>query len=402
MTRNCVLVATDLSEESRRTADACAGLPGSPRLVLTLVTDEPDRAGPLEAEAARLRERGADVTARVVGKRHRTVANALVETAREEGADLLAVGARGRGRAVDRLLGSVSEAVLRGGQTDVLVVRGRTAGSLLSRVLIPTDLSATSIDAARRLVAGGGVGGGLLLHVGDRAPEGLAPLAEELGLVPLHRTGEVVPVVLGTAIDEGATLIALCRVGDRDAAAGVGLGPVAEGIGLSAPCPVLVACPRAGLAVQVRELLSAEFPLADEVWRDYHETRGDPSIDRVFGVFAGTNLVAVARCRRHPDGYEVDAVFTPAPFRGRGYAGRVMGALVEACQNEDLYMHAVRGLEEFYGRFGFVPIPEHRLPPTIRSRYAWASGDLVSAGVTPMHRPAGWFARPGRNGRAER
>ncbi len=398
MTWDRVLVGTDLSEESARAGDACIGLPGRPCLVLALVTDGADRAGGLEAEATRLRGLGADVTARVVDRGGRTVANALVEAARDEGANLLVIGARGRGRAVDRLLGSVSEAVLRGGRSDVLVVRGRTNGPLLSRVLVPTDLSATSVDAARRLVAGGGIGGGVLLHVGSDVPEGLAPLAEELGLVPLHRPGEVVPVVIETAIDERATLIALCRVGGRDAAAGVGLGPVAEGVALTAPCPVLVACPRAALAVQVRELLSAEFPLADEAWRDYHETRGDPGIDRVFGVFVDRNLVALARCRRHPDGYEVDAVFTPAPFRGRGYANRAVGALVEACQNEDLFMHAVHGLEDFYGRFGFVSIPESRLPPTIRSRYAWATGDMASAGVTPMYRPRGWFARAGRDG----
>lgn len=400
MTWDRVLVATDLSEESARAGDACTGLPGRPCLVLALVTDGDDRAGALGVEATRLRGRGADVTARVVDRGGRTVANALVEAAREEGADLLVVGARGRGRAVDRLLGSVSEAVLQRGKTDVLVVRGRTNGPLLSRVLVPTDLSATSVDAARRLMAGGGADGGVLLHVGPGSPEGLAPLAEELGLAPVHRQGEVVATVLEIAIEERATLIALCRVGGRDAAAGVGIGPVAEGVALSAPCPVLVASPRATLEVQVKELLSEEFPLADEAWRDYHETRGDPEIDRVFGVFVDRNLVALARCRRHTDGYEVDAVFTPVPFRGRGYANRAVGALVEACQNEDLFMHSVQGLEDFYGRFGFVSIPESRLPPTIRSRYAWATGDMASAGVTPMHRPRGWFSRAGRNGQA--
>lgn len=400
MTWDRVLVGTDLSEESTRAADACAGLPGSPRLVLALVADGSDRTGVLEAEATRLRERGVDVAVRIIDRSGRTVANTLIEAAREEGANLLAVGARGRGRAVDRLLGSVSEAVLRGGRSDVLVVRGRTNGPLLSRVVVPTDLSATSVDAARRLVAGGRVSGGILLHVGPDAPEGLTPLAEEFGLARVHRPGEVIPTVLEVAIDEKATLVALCRVGGRDAAAGVGLGPVAEGVALTAPCPVLVACPRAALAVQVRELLSAEFPLADEGWRDYHETRGDPGIDRIFGVFVDRNLVALARCRRHSDGYEVDAVFTPERFRGRGYASRVVGALVEACQNEGLFMHAVHGLEAFYGRFGFVSIPESQLPPTIRSRYAWATGDMASAGVTPMHRPAGWFARAGRDGQA--
>ncbi len=391
-----VCVATDLSEESARAADACARLPGRPVLILVHAADADEPSPALEVEAERLRARGAEVRSRVVARNGRTVANTLLETAAEEGVDLVAVGARGRGRAVDRLLGSVSEAILRGGRTDVLVFRGRPAGPLLSRVLIPTELSATSVEAARRLVGSGGVGEGVLLYVGEEAPEELAVLADELGLVATVRTGGVVPAVLEAAVEKGASLVALCRVGGRDAVAGVSLGSVAGGVALTAPCPVLVAYPRAALAVEVRELLSPQFALADAVWRDYHETRGDPAIDRVFGLFVDRNLVALARCRRHPDGYELDAVFTPELFRGRGYARRVVGALVEACQNEDLYMHAVQGLEEFYAGFGFAPIPERRLPPTIRSRYDWAAGDMASAGVTPMLRPAGWFVRDGQ------
>jgi len=396
MTWRCVLVATDLSEESARAADACAGLPGRPPLVLVRVVDTDGPSPALEAERARLRGRGAEIRVRSVVREGRTVANAVLEAAAEEGADLVAVGARGRGRAFDRLLGSVSEAVLRGGQTDVLVVRGRTAGPLLARVLVPSEVSATSVEAARRLVSGGGVGGGVLLYVGEETPDGLTALADELGLTASVRSGEVVPAILAAATEEEATLVALCRVGERDAVAGVPLGSVAGEAALAAPCPVLVAYPRAALTVRVRELLSSEFPLADAVWRDYHETRGDPAIDRVFGLFVDRTIVALARCRRHPDGYELDAVFTPEMFRGRGYARRVVGALVEACQNEDLYMHAVQGLEGFYAGFGFAPIPESRLPPTIRSRYGWAAGDMVSAGVTPMLRSAGWFARDGQ------
>ncbi len=93
-------------------------------------------------------------------------------------------------------------------------------------------------------------------------------------------------------------------------------------------------------------------------------------------------------CRRHPDGYEVDAVFTPAPFRGRGYARRVVAGLVDACQSEDLFMYAVVGLEPFYAVFGFVPIPETDLPPTIRARYDWTVGDREAARITPMRRRA--------------
>ncbi len=390
MTWTRVLVPTDLSAESERAANACLDLPGRPVLLLVRVGD-PSPA--LEAEAERLRALGATVEIRATAQGERTVANALLETAREESADLVVIGARGRGRALDRLLGSVSEAVLRRAEIDVLIVRGRYASPLFTRVLVPTDLSPTSVDAAERLAATGAVDEGILLHVGPDA-DGLAATAAGLGWRALNRPGPVVAGAIGAALEEGATAIALCRVGGADAVAGIPLGPVAEGVALAAPCPVLIAYPRAALTLEVRELGSAEFPLADEVWRDYHETRGDPAVDRVFALFAGGTVGALARCRRHPDGYEVDAVFTPLPFRGRGYARRVLAGLVEACHDEDLFMYAVAGLEPFYAAVGFAPIPEAELPPAVRERYAWAAGDMKAAGVTPMRRPAGWYARP--------
>jgi len=138
-----------------------------------------------------------------------------------------------------------------------------------------------------------------------------------------------------------------------------------------------------------RELHADEFPLADEVWKEYHDTSGDPAVDRIFGVFHSGALVSVARCRRHPDGLEVDGVFTPAKFRKSGYSRIAVGALVEACHNDDLFMYAVRHLEGFYHQYGFEPIPETLLPPAIRERYTWAAGNLEGAEVLPMRRNAG-------------
>ncbi|NLX48943.1 MAG: universal stress protein [Methanospirillum sp.] len=395
MTWRRVLVATDLSEESARTADACLDLPGPPRLLLVHVAGQggSDPNPALEAEARRLALSGAEVDVRTVPRGDRTVVHALLEGAAEAGADLVAVGARGRGRAVDRLLGSVSSGLLRAARTDLLVVRGERTGPLLARPLVPTDLSETSLEAAERLAAAGGVGEGVLLHVGERVPPALATVAARLGLDPLVRPGAAVPGIVAAAVELRSTAIVLSRVGARDAVAGVRLGPVAEGVAYAGPCPVLVASPQRLLTVVVRELLAPEFPLADGVWRDYHQTRGDPGVDRVFGLYANGTPVSLARCHRHPDGHEVDAVFTPEPFRHRGYSRRVVGALVEACHNEDLYMFAVSGLEGFYGSFGFVECPESVLPPAIRSRYEWAAGNLSSAGVTPMVRRAGWFFR---------
>jgi len=140
----------------------------------------------------------------------------------------------------------------------------------------------------------------------------------------------------------------------------------------------------------VRELKAGEFPQADTVWFDYHETKGDPEPDRIFGVFLGSRVVSLARCRRHPDGLEVDGVFTPEEFRSRGYSHMAMDALVDACHNDDLYMFAVRSLTGFYNKYGFEPVGERDLPPSIRKRYSWAGGNMEGADVQPMLRKAGW------------
>ena len=145
-----------------------------------------------------------------------------------------------------------------------------------------------------------------------------------------------------------------------------------------------------GSAPFVRELMTEEFRLADEVWKEYHDTVGDPATDRVFAVFLGDSVVSLARCRRHTDGLEVDGVFTPLLCRRKGYSHLAVCALVEACHNDDLFMHAIRGLVPFYQSFGFGIIPERGLPPTIRERYVWAAGNLEGADVQPMKRSAGF------------
>ncbi len=136
----------------------------------------------------------------------------------------------------------------------------------------------------------------------------------------------------------------------------------------------------------VQELLSAEFPLADALWVDYHQIKGDVATDRIFAVFLNGQAVSLARHKRHPDGFEVDGVFTPVSQRGHGYANAAMWGLVEACGHHTLYMHSVKNLTGFYSHYGFVPIDEHELPPTIRERFAWAEGEMEGANVAPMRR----------------
>jgi predicted GNAT family N-acyltransferase len=106
----------------------------------------------------------------------------------------------------------------------------------------------------------------------------------------------------------------------------------------------------------------------------------------VFGVFAENTLVVAARCRRHRDGLEVDAIFTPEQYRGKGYARMAVRQLVDTCGNEALYMHAKLDLTGFYKTFGFAEIPERELPAGIRDRFNFADGDLRGADVSPMKR----------------
>ena len=139
---------------------------------------------------------------------------------------------------------------------------------------------------------------------------------------------------------------------------------------------------------RVRELASAEFPVAEELWTEYHHTKGNPETDRIFAAFSDGRAVSVARCKRHPDGMELDGVYTPDDLRGHGYANAAVWGLVEACGHDTMYMHSVANLTGFYGHYGFLPIPEHELPDTIRERYAWAQGEMEGANVSPMRRPA--------------
>jgi len=143
---------------------------------------------------------------------------------------------------------------------------------------------------------------------------------------------------------------------------------------------------RHSTGVTVKELLSAEFSIADTLWIDYHNMTGDPRTNRIFAAFLDGQAVSVARCKWHPDGHEVDGVFTPVSRRGHGYANAAVWGLIEACGSDVLYMHSVRNLDKFYGSYGFVPIDEKELPPTIRERYAWAQGEMEGANVLPMRR----------------
>ncbi len=73
----------------------------------------------LEAVAATLRGQGAEVNGEV---RSGSVVNELLQAADEHGADLIAIGKRGRNPVIDLLLGSVAEGVCRHSRLPVLLI----------------------------------------------------------------------------------------------------------------------------------------------------------------------------------------------------------------------------------------------------------------------------------------
>ena len=200
------------------------------------------------------------------------------------------------------------------------------------------------------------------------------------------RSGSPAREIIRVAEELDVSLIMIARLGLSDYIKNITIGSVAAGVAMHADRPLFMVNPPISLNVLVKELEAREFPLAEELWLGYHQQKADPSLDRVFGVFAEDTLVAAARCRRHPDGLEVDAVYTPEVYRGRGYARRVVRELVDTCGNEPLYMHATLDLIGFYQTFGFTEIPEQELPAGIRERFSFADGDLRGANVSPMKR----------------
>jgi GNAT superfamily N-acetyltransferase len=179
----------------------------------------------------------------------------------------------------------------------------------------------------------------------------------------------------------------IARYGKSDYAKNIPLGTIAEGVVSKTQRPLFILSPHISLTVIVKELKKPEFRLAEQVWTQYHQQTADPDTDRIFGVFVEGELAAVARCRRHPDGLEVDGVFVPDDYRDRGYARKGVQELVDRCGSEPLYMHSTLDLVKFYASFGFEQIPESALPKSIQERFNFAEGEMKGANVSPMKRP---------------
>ena len=88
-----------------------------------LARKQADAEAHLERVAERLRRHGLAVRTRVVANER--TAHAILEVAREEGVDLIAMATRGHGPIQRAMLGSVADKVLRGASTAVLLYHPR-------------------------------------------------------------------------------------------------------------------------------------------------------------------------------------------------------------------------------------------------------------------------------------
>ncbi len=141
------------------------------------------------------------------------------------------------------------------------------------------------------------------------------------------------------------------------------------------------------MGVEVRELRQDEFHrVEDEVWVHYNQQKTDPDADRIFGAFSDDRLVGVARVKRHRDGLEVDGVFVLEEFRHQGIARKLIGCIIREMGDERLWLHSTLELIGFYSTFGFRPVPEKKLPPTIRDRFIFCMGLMDGCGICPMLR----------------
>jgi len=433
-----VLVATDFSRHADRTLECIGEIPGMEEILLVhVLTPSPvrerssmftgfhaspdEQAGQVLAEKGRYLEEMTRVPVKtlLVEAIGGDIPGTIIRTANNENSSLIVVGARGKSLFSGLLLGIVSEGVITRTGINVLIMQFRGIGgndeaqlekfctNVFSHVLCPVDFSRPAEKTLELLKSLGFVRKVTVLHVTQVQRQGrdksqpaqdpdqqLRIVTEDLvqhGIraTAMTRSGNPVIEICRMADEQDVSLIMMGRYGKSDYAKNIPLGHVVAGVAAKAQRPLFIVSPHISLAVSVRELAGNEFALAEEVWLTYHQQKADPETDRIFGVFVEGDLAAVARCRRHPDGLEVDGVYVPDDYRDRGYARKAVQALVDVCGGEPLYMHSTLPLAGFYSSFGFRKIGEEELPRSIRERFNFAEGDLEGANVVPMRRTPG-------------
>ena len=131
-----ILLAVDESDHSARAAELAgklAALSNSEIVVLHVHEILPTRGGPvdlrmIESEVAdntatRLKEEGANASARKVHAYHGLIANQIVTIGAENGVDLIVMGSRGLSDVAGMFLGSVAHKVLHLAKCPVLIAR---------------------------------------------------------------------------------------------------------------------------------------------------------------------------------------------------------------------------------------------------------------------------------------
>jgi nucleotide-binding universal stress UspA family protein/GNAT superfamily N-acetyltransferase len=431
-----VLVATDFSRYADRTLECIGEIPGMEEILLVHVPGQlpvpesspalrsarngpEDRDWRLLAEKGRFLEEvtGVKVIPLLAEQTRGDIAGAIIRTANNENVSLIVMGARGKGLVRGLLLGSVSEDVINRAGIDLLVMRFRGIGgddsallekfcvNVFSHILCPVDFSRPSEKTLEYIRNLGFIRKVTVVHVvkpqgyGEENNLPVPDPGERLRIITTEleqhgiratsiiRYGDPVTEICRVADERDVSLIMLARYGKTDYTKNIPIGQVATGVAARADRPLFIISPHISLTLITRELSHDEFALAESVWMTYHQQKGDPETDRIFGVFVEGVLAAVARCRRHPDGLEVDGVYVPDDYRDRGYARKAVQALVDACGSEPLYMHSTLPLARFYSSFGFRQISEGELPRSIKERFNFAEGDLEGANVVPMGRP---------------
>lgn len=175
-------------------------------------------------------------------------AETILEYAKAVGAELIAVGTRGVGRARRMMLGSTSSEVVRSAEVPVLVARGARMPAPPKRVLVAVDGSAQSIKALR--VAHRWCPKADLVAI--RVREGAGTLDAE-GLTEAIRAAGLTPETCRSQMLEGNVAATLLRLAEEEAydlifmgSRGLGplqellLGSVSEKVMNLAPCPVVI------------------------------------------------------------------------------------------------------------------------------------------------------------------
>jgi Universal stress protein UspA and related nucleotide-binding proteins len=319
-----VLVATDFSRYADRILDCIGEIPGMEEILLVHVRTRPDNRAPsqLEEKGEHLhRTAGLPVRTLLVEEVGGDIARGIISAANMHNCSLIVLGARGKGFIGELLLGSVSKEVVRRAGIDVLVMRFRGlegeesallekfCRNLFSHVLCPIDFSKPSEKTLEYLPNLEGVRRVTLLHVpgeeeanrqridwAEQKTLGIESDLESRGIQAdsLIRTGDPVREICRAAEERDVSLILIARFGQSDYASNIPLGHVAAGVADLAQRPLFVLSPHISLTIHTRELRGEEFGLAEEVWRTYHQQKGDPVTDRIFGVFVEGVLVAVA------------------------------------------------------------------------------------------------------------